>query len=148
MDRRNQSRKVQRKTNMIPVISRTGLFLTLTMGLGLAAWESSSAQTAVNDGPSRAAPVLKPQMIVTPADSGVWGACRSRALLQELHAHLLAGEKSQAQAMVQNQDCMTLPQDGRFRVLSVRDGMVEFVLFSSRSATGYWALMETIKPVK
>lgn len=133
---------------MNPIIRRTGLFVSLVMGLGMAGWGTSSAQSTVNAGPSPATPVLTPQMIVTPVPSGSLGACRSQALLRELQAHLSAGEKSEAQALLQNQDCMTLPEQGMFRIVTVQGGLVEFVLFTSRSPRGYWTVMESMKPVK
>ena len=133
---------------MNPIIRRTGLFVSLVMGLGMMGWRTSAAQSAVNAGPSPATPVLTPQMIVTPVPSGSLGACRSQALLRELQAHVSAGEKSQAQALLQNQDCMTLPEQGMFRIVTVQDGLVEFVSFFSRSSRGYWTVMGSMTPLK
>lgn len=137
--------KAQRESSMNSIIRRTGLVVSLVMGCGLMGWGASSAQSAVGDAPPV---VLMPQMIVTPVPSGLLGACRSAALLRALQAHLAAGEKSEAQALLQKQDCMALPEQGLFRVVAVQDGLIEFVLFTSRSATGYWTVMESMKPLK
>jgi hypothetical protein len=138
----------QRESNMNPIIRRTGLFVSVVMVLGMTVWGSSSAQGAVDDGKSPAASVLTPQMIVTPVPSGSLGACRSQALLRELQAHMSAGEKNEARALLQNQDCMALPEQGLFRIVTVQGGLVEFVLFTSRSPRGYWTAMESMKPLK
>lgn len=140
--------KTKRESNMNPIIRRTGLFVALVMGLGMMGWRTSSAQSAASDGLSSATLALTPQMIVTPVPSGSLGACRSQALLRELQAHLSAGEKSEAQALLQNQDCMTIPEQGMFRIVTVQGGLVEFVSFFSRSPRGYWTVMESMKPVK
>lgn len=133
---------------MNPIIRRTGLFVSLVLGLGMTGGGASWAQSAVTGGASAATPVLTPQMIVTPVSSGFLNACRSTALLRELRAHLAAGETSASQAMLANQDCMTLPKEGMFRIVAVQGGLVEFVLFTSRSPKGYWTVMESMKPVK
>jgi len=138
----------QRESNMKPILRRTGLSVSVLLGLGMAGWGAGWAQGAVNAGLSPASPVLAPQMIVTPVPSGFLSACRSQALLQELQAHLSAGEKSQAQALLQKQDCMTIPEQGMFRIVSVQGGLVEFVSFFSRSPRGYWTVMESMKPLK
>lgn len=133
---------------MNPIIRRTGLFVSLVLGLGMTEGETSWAQSVVNGGASPTAPALTPQMIVTPVASGSSNACRSAALLREFLARLAAGEANAVQAMLANQDCMTLPQDGLFRIVAVQGGLVEFVLFTSRSPKGYWTVMESMTPVK
>ena len=130
------------------IIRRTGLFVSLLMGLGMTGGGAVWAQNAANDNPSPTTPVLTPQMIVTPVATGSLGACRSPALLRELQAHVAVGEAKASQAMLANQDCMTLPKESVFRIVTVQGGMVEFVLFTSRSPRGYWTVMESMKPVK
>jgi hypothetical protein len=130
------------------MIQRSRVFLFSILVLGMAGWGSSSAQSAANDSPALAAPGLTPQMIVTPVPSGLLRACRSQALLRELQAHLSAGETSKEQAMIANQDCMPIPEQAMFRIVTVQGGLVEFVSFFSRSPRGYWTTMASMQPLK
>jgi hypothetical protein len=133
---------------MNPNSRRTGWLFSLVMLTIMAGWEASAAQSASADSAQLAAPALAPQMIVKPVQSGVQGACRSETLAQQLSAYAAAGEMDKYQSLLQGSDCMVIPQDGMFRVLKVRDGLIEFVSFFSRSFTGYWTTTAAMKPVK
>jgi hypothetical protein len=128
---------------MRPDNRRSGRLSCLVMLAGMMGWGASAA-----DGTAPAQPALAPQMIVTPIKAEFQAACRSEALLQELRGHVSAGEKSKLQAMFDSQDCMVPAEQGRYRILKVRGGLIEIVSFFSRSATGYWASAESMRAVK
>jgi hypothetical protein len=128
---------------MRPNSRRTARLFSLLMLAGMAGGGARAA-----DSTAPAHPALVPQMIVAPVKAEFQGACRSEALLQELRGHASAGEQIKLQAMFDSQDCMVPAEQGRYRILKVRGGLIEIVSFFSRSATGYWAPAESMRPVK
>lgn len=82
---------------------------------------------------------IKPEMIVRIPAGKFVPACLSHNLLNELYAHAKNGEKTKADAMLKNMQCLELNDQIKYKVLSVADGDVEVLNANSDGADGVWA---------
>ena len=82
---------------------------------------------------------IKPEMIVSIQAGKFVPACLSHALLNELYAHAKNGEKTKADAMLKEMQCMELNDQIKYKVLSVADGDAEVLNADSDGSTGVWA---------
>ncbi|WP_418122569.1 hypothetical protein [Variovorax sp. 160MFSha2.1] len=121
------------------------MFLALAFAGGMLAGCGDS------DAPSQAAikskkKPLRPEMVVKLAP-GVQMGCVSDAALTKALEHSVRGEKSKFAAMFSEFNCMQLPSDQKYRLLSVGVSRVEFTHVSNKTASdGMWAPIETFEP--
>ena len=95
-----------------------------------------------------AKPVLKPEMIVTPVRGQFLAACHSEDLLKEALLHSVREEKTKFAAMFSNMDCVQIPYDGRYKVLSVGHNVIEITTATASDSRGMWTVTEAMQPEK
>lgn len=95
-----------------------------------------------------AKPALRPEMTVKPVKGQFLAGCRTEELLNELLTHATQKEKTKFEAMFRNLDCVQIPEDGTFKLLSVRPAVVEFTATTSQKSDGMWAVIEAFQPAQ
>lgn len=97
---------------------------------------------------AQAKPALKPEMIVRPVKGQFLAACQSEAMLKEALAHSVKQEKTKFEAMFRDMDCIQIPDDGRYKVLSVGHNVIEFTAATSADSKGMWTVAEAMQPAE
>lgn len=95
-----------------------------------------------------AKPALKPEMVVKPVKGQFLAGCRTEELLNELLMHAAQKEKTKFEAMFRSFDCVQIPEDGSYKLLSVRPAIVEFTAATSQKSDGMWAVIEAFQPAQ
>lgn len=120
---------------------RESLSLKLFGGLMLCI-AAFAALSPNHEQPAAAADPIKPEDIVSvlPGSPG----CISEPLFNELVGHLVAKEKTKANAMFADMSCYWLPEKEKFRVLHIGGGSVEIVNAATTLPAGIWTYIEAI----
>ncbi len=92
--------------------------------------------------------VLRPEMMVKPVKGQFLAGCRTEELFNELLMHATQKEKTKFEAMFRSFDCVQIPEDGSFKLLSVRPAVVEFTAATSQKSDGMWAAIEAFQPAQ
>lgn len=93
-------------------------------------------------------PEIKPEMIVTPIKGQFLAACHTEDLLKEALSHAVKQEKTKFAAMFSNMDCVQIPYDGRYKVLSVGHNVIEVIVATSSDSRGMWTVTEAMQPAE
>ncbi len=91
---------------------------------------------------------LQPEMIVVPVQGKFLVGCLTEDLLNELLLHSINKEKTKFEAMFASQDCIQIPENQIYKLLSVNRTTVEFTHIDSNKSVGMWAVIEAFQPKK
>lgn len=118
------------------------VLVVIAFGLSVAACSPDDA------GRSSSKPALAPEMLVKPVEGQFLAGCRTEELLNELLMHSIQHEKTKFEGMFRNFDCVQIPTDGSFKLLTVRRAVVEFTPATSQKSDGMWAPIEAFQPAR